>query len=210
MKIIDQLIELRRDILDVIGAVQDANGGMSWDTTRPNSTTRFVLSSLLEKHILLGERFGIYIVTRHCSCPNPAHNDYVISKGRHGIKQMGDSSFTWTREQLFQGYRLCACPCSSQAKPTKHWVIDEFVIRKHGTTKRHSILVNAICDLQQAIENSGDNKPRSAIREYLLRAVLQLNDGILPQKVDEYIASRSLSSGKKEAKDAANQYARQV
>lgn len=81
MKIIDQLIELRRDILDVIGAVQDANGGMSWDTTRPNSTTRFVLSSLLEKHILLGERFGIYIVTRHCSCPNPAHNDYVISKG---------------------------------------------------------------------------------------------------------------------------------
>ena len=210
MKIIEQLIELRRDILDVIGAVEDANGGMNWDTTRPNSTTRIALSHLLEKHLLLGEKFGIYIVTRHCSCPNPAHNDYVLSKGRHGIRKMGDSSFTWTKNQLFQGYRLCACPCSSQAKPTKHWVIDEFVIRKHGATKRQSVLLNAICDLQQAIENSGDNKTRSAIREYLLRAVLQLNDGILPQTVDEYIASRSLSSGKKVAKDAANHYARQV
>ena len=211
MKLIEQLIALRRDILDVIGTVEDANGSfLNWDTTRPNSTTRFLLSRLLEKHLLLGERFGIYIVTRHCSCPNTAHNDYLISKGRHGIRQMGDSSFTWTGLQLFQGDRLCTCPCSSQAKPTKHWVIDEFVIRKHGTTKRHSILVNAICDLHQAIENSGDNKTRSAIREYLLRAVLQLNDGILPQTVDEYVASRSLASGKKVKKDAANNLERQV
>ncbi|CAM3983105.1 hypothetical protein EV679_2864 [Kerstersia gyiorum] len=197
MKIIEQLIELRRDILDAIGTVVDADGGMYWDTTRPNSTTRAVLNGLLDKHLLLAEKFGIYVVTRHCSCPNPIHNGYVISKGRHGIKKMGDPSFIWTGDQLFQGDRLSTCPCSSHAKPTKHWVIDEIVVRKHGATKRHNVLVNAVSDLEQAIENSGDNKPRSAIREYLLRAVLQLNDGILHQTVDEYIASRSLSAGKR-------------
>lgn len=195
MKIINLLVDLRREILEVIGAVEDANGGMGWDATRPNSSTRIALERLLEKHLEFGEIFGIYVVTRHSSCPSRAHKGCVVSKGRHGIKNISDQTFIWTGDQLFQGDRYSICPCSSSPKPTKHWVIDEIVVRKHGATKRHRTFVNAIGDVQQAIDNAGDNKPRSAIREYLLRAVLQLNDGILPQSVEEYIASRIQQSG---------------
>lgn len=195
MKIINLLVSLRREILEIVGAVEDANGGMGWDTTRPNSSTRIALKCVLEKHLQLGEKFGVYVVTRHSSCPNPAHKYGVVSRGHHGIKNSSDQTFIWTGEQLFQGDRYSICACSSSAKPTTHWVIDEIVVRKRGATKRHRIFANAIGDVQQAIDNAADNKPRSAIREYLLRAVLQLNDGILPQTVDDYIASRYQQSG---------------
>lgn len=191
MKIINLLIEVRQEILGILGAIEDASDGMGWDTTRSNSSARGDLQRLLKKHLPLAEKFGIYVVTRHCSCPSPIHNDHVISKGRHGIRNRNNQNFIWTGEQLFQGDRHSVCPCTSSAKPTKHWVIDEMVIRLHGATKRHHVFVNAIGDVNQAIENAGDNKPRSAIREYLLRAVLKLNDGILPQSVSEYIVSRS-------------------
>lgn len=204
MKIINLLFELRREILEVVGAVEDASGGMGWDTTRTNSSTRIALKRLLENHLQLGEKFGIYVVTRHCSCHNQTHKGHVVSKGRHGIKNINDQTFIWTGDQLFQGDRYSICPCSSSAKPTKHWVIDEIVVRKHGATKRHRIFVNAIGDVQQAIDNAGDNMPRSAIREYLLRAVLQLNDGILPQTVEECIASRIQQTGNQDVGEAVH------
>ncbi|MER9586483.1 hypothetical protein [Mesorhizobium sp. M0276] len=41
-----------------------------------------------------------------------------------------------------------------------------------------------------AIQYAGDKHPRSGIREHLLQAIVTLNDAILPQTVDAYIASQ--------------------
>lgn len=194
MKLIDLLIEMRRDLLSIVRGVENANGYFTWDTTTPNSTTRFRLCNLLQKHLLTAERFGIYCVTRHCSCPQSGHIDYIIEEARHGVKQYQDDTFKWSGLQLYQGDRLSVCPCKVGTMPSTHWVIDELIVRKHGATKRHDRLADALSDIQNAADNAGNNQPRSAIREYLLRAVISLNEGILPQGVDEYIALRVASS----------------
>lgn len=200
MKLLDQLITLRKDIVNAIGTVNDSNGLLCWDNTRPNSSTRHVLQRLLDRHLAAGEEFGIYLVTRHCICPNPEHSNYPISEGRHGVKDWADENFVWTHEQIFEGEKTLPCACKNGVLATKHRIIEELVYRKHGATRHHQSYVNAIGHVNHAIQNSGDNKPRSAIREWLLKAVLQLNDAITPQTVDEYILARSQSGASSGAK----------
>ena len=190
MKIIDLLIEIRLDLLRIIRGVENANSSLAWDTTTNNYITRATLRSLFDKRLLDAERFGVYSITKHCSCDRLQHTDYVVENGSHGIRTYQDKNFYWSMIQLYQGERTSTCPCVPNSKPTKHWVIDELVVRKNSMTKRHARLLDALSDIHGAIENAGDKKTRSAIREYLLRAVISLNDGILPQSVDEYIASR--------------------
>lgn len=190
MKLLDLLIQLREDVVGVIGSVEDSNGRLNWDNTRPNWSTRSILQDLFDRSLGQGAQFGIYLVTRHCSCPSKNHAGYPISRGWHGIDEWGDKKYIWTGEQVYQGDRVSPCACTPNSKPVKHHVIEELVIRKHGVTKRHHSFVHAISDIQQAIDNAGDNRPRSAIREWLLRALLQLNDSITPQSVAEYIAHR--------------------
>lgn len=194
MKLVDLLIKLRRDLLVIVRGVENANGYFTWDTTTPNATTRFRLYNLVQKHLLAAEKFGVYSVTRHCSCPRSEHAEYIIEKARHGVRHFNDEAFKWPGTQLYQGDRVSVCPCKLGEKPSNHYVIDELIIRKHGATKRHDRLVDALSDIQDAADNARDNKPRSAIREYLLRAIISLNEGILPQGVDEYIASRAVAS----------------
>lgn len=191
MQLIDLLIKLRGATLDIIGRVHNAHGGLSWDTTTPNATTRARLEALLRQSLTAAQAFGVYRVTRHCSCDQPQHNGDVVERGPHGIREFNDRSFKWPGHQLYQGDRTTPCPCTATAKPTKHWVIEELVIRCQGATVQHDRLVEALTDLQQAIDRAGEKKTRSAIREHLLRAVMSLNDGILPQSVDDYIASRT-------------------
>lgn len=194
MKLIDPLFEVRRDLLSIVRGVKHANGHFTWDTTTPNPTTRFQLCNLPQNYLLAAEKFGIYCVTCHCSCPRSEHTDYIIEKAGHSVHHFNDEAFEWPGTQLYQGDRVSVCPCKLGEKPSNHYVIDELIIREHGATKRHDRLVDALSDIQDAADNARDNKPRSAIREYLLRAIISLNEGILPQGVDEYIALRAVAS----------------
>lgn len=194
MTLIDLLIEMRRDLLLIIRGVENANGFFTWDTTTSNTTTRSRLNDFLQRHLLAAENFGIYCVTRHTSCARIEHTDDIIGKANHGVREFRDEAFKWSGFQLYQGNRVSACPCKPGSKPSKHYVIDEMIVRKQGATKRHDRLIDAISDVQDASDNAGDNRPRSAIREYLLRAVISLNEGILPLGVEEYIALRTAES----------------
>lgn len=190
MKLVDLLIEMRTDILGAIGSVEDSSGGLVWDNTRPNWSTRSHLQDLFKRYLSSGAHFGVFSVVRHCDCPDARHSGDPISPGSHGIKEWRDKNFIWSETQIFQGERLMPCACGASTKPIKHWVIEELVIRKHGATKRHECFVQALSYVQEAIDNAGEKKPRSAIREWLLYAVLQLNDSILPHTVDEFIKQR--------------------
>lgn len=191
MKIIDFLVQLRRELLEVMGLVVNAHSGWRWGKEQTNLETKLKLKEILDKSINSAERYEVYLVTRHLSCPNPIHSDEVISKGRHGVKKYKDENFVWTGVQFDYGKRVLKCPCIRKSKPIMHSVVDELVVRRTRFSRRHQSFIQALEWVDEAINLATDNRPRSSIREALLLSILELNDGILPQTVDQYIESRS-------------------
>lgn len=195
----EYLVGLRKELLSQIGVIESARYSLSWDDTIPNYSTRRTLIDILDRYINAGADLGLLVVTRHSSCPNKRHPEYPTSN-RYGydIPYRSDE-FVWEGNQLYQGSRLCQCPCSIRNPPTDHWVIDDWVFRRDADLIFCRQLSSVLSDVHSAIESSADNKPRSGIREYLLRALMTLNDAILPQTVEEYIGRRARSDGARQA-----------
>jgi hypothetical protein len=57
-----------------------------------------------------------------------------------------------------------------------------------STSVDRDCLVEIFMDIADAVDNSGDKKPRSGIRELLLRAILRINDQLLPIPMDEFVS----------------------
>ncbi|MNE10266.1 hypothetical protein D3C81_303490 [compost metagenome] len=183
-------VSLRADILKVISGVENANGYFGWDDTTPNWVTKNRLETLLDKYVLLAKEFGLYVVTRYATCANPRHEWYPTTNRYSITIPYQDERFVWGGEQLYQGERTSTCPCSPKNKPHNNHVIDDIIYEQAANAEDCKKIALILEDLSDAIGKSRDNKSRSGIREYLLRAVLRLNDAILPQPVDEYIAGR--------------------
>jgi hypothetical protein len=187
MTILKFYLGLREEILKQISGVENSKGYYSWDDTTPNWLTKSRLESLLEKNILLAKELGVYIVTRYTQCSNPKHEWYPTTN-RYGMTiPYQDERFIWDGRQLYQNERLSTCPCSPKNKPHKNWVIDDIIYDKSVEIENCKTIALILEDISDAIKNSGDKKPRSGIREYLLRAILRINDAILPKSVDDYI-----------------------
>lgn len=189
MTLFEFYANLRRDVLRQISGVEGSNGYFTWDSTTPNYLIKSRLESLLEKYIMEANAFGVYVVTRYANCARRAHDGYPV-ENRYGFEiQYQDAQFVWGAEQLYQGPRISTCPCSPQNKPNKNYIIDDIIFRKSSNMADCGAISAILCDIHEAIENATDKKARSGIREHLLRAILRLNDAILPMPVDEYIAS---------------------
>lgn len=190
MSIFKFYVELRADLLEQLSGVQNSNGYLSWDNTTPNYILKTRLERLLDKYVKKVGALGMYKVTRYANCSNPNHDGYPTENG-YGLNIVyGDDSFIWNHQQIFQGERICCCPCSSANKVGKSHVIDEFVYNSESAAKLGEMLFDILDDVSSAIKRSSDNRSRSGIRECLLRGLLRVNDAILPQTVDEYISSR--------------------
>lgn len=187
MNLFEYYAGLRSEILDVIAGVQRSGYSLFRDNTIPNGITRKRLQELCAKYIKAAKEFGLLVVTIHCECPNPAHVGSLISN-RYGLDiSSKDSRFIWTGGQFYQGSRSCVCPCSRDNFLTKHHVIDCVIYDKiydANVCKRMEMIFD---DIFESIDCAEDKKPRSAIRECLLRAVLNINDELLPETMDEYI-----------------------
>lgn len=191
MTLFEFYTNLRKDMLKQISGVEDSNGYFSWDNTTPNHLIKSRLESLLEKYIIESKEFGVYIVTRYANCARRAHEGFPVAN-RYGLEvHYQDDQFIWGADQLYQGSRISTCPCSPRNKPNNNHVIDDIIYKKTSNSTDCKIIASILSDIHEAIENSADKKSRSGIREHLLRAVLRLNDAILPIPVDEYIASVS-------------------
>lgn len=188
--LIEFFVQVRADVLEILRSTKNStSSSFGWDKTRTNASTLHRLEILQAKILEKSVGFGVFCVTRHCQCPRKTHTDYLIEKGSHDVQTYRDENFVWTGEQLFQGDRLSKCPCSPDSNEIKHWVIDEIVIRKSEATRRHDALAKTISCVQDAIDQAGEGRARSAIREHLLQAVLHINDAILPQAIAEYLQS---------------------
>lgn len=189
----DYFVGLRQELLTVTTGIRNAGFNYFWDNTTPNYVTRSQLSSILDRRTREAAKFGVLVVTRHSDCGKRNHNRKADEHGYLTTNIYGkdisyrDGRFIWDGDQLFQGMRLEPCPCSKRGHPVKHHVIDDLVFEKSVDLKRCKVIANVLSDIQSAIDAGQDRHPRSGIREYLLRATIQLNDAILPVGVDDYI-----------------------
>jgi hypothetical protein len=191
MSLFDYYVTLRSDILEIVTGVENSAHSLFWDNTTPNYVTKNCLKRLFSKYLATAKTFGLLVVLRHCDCPNPSHGEYPTnnSYGLHIPYQ--SAGYVWNRGQFYQGSRLCVCPCSKGNKATEHNVIEDIVYDQCADPEICGRLELILSDIFESIDSAGDNKPRSAIREYLLRAVLRINDELLPEPMDKYIQDHS-------------------
>jgi len=186
MKIEKYYISLRSELLSTITGIKNSGFSLYWDNTTPNHTTRRKILSIYKKYLELASEYGLYMVTRHCECEKQKHDDYIISN-EYGLDiTYQDHRYVW-EGQMFQGTKTCKCPCSQSNSYSDCYIIEDIIYDKNKCFSTCNKIYLILSDIYKATEKSKDNKPRSAVREYLLRAILQLNDEIMPYSVDEYI-----------------------
>lgn len=189
MTLIEFYVGIRKEILEQISGVTNSNGYIIWDNTTQNFVTKSRLESLLSKYIDFSKQFGVYVVTRYSGCSNPKHDGYP-TEDRYGLRiTYGDPRFIWDGYQLHQGDRYSMCPCSAGNTPRQNHVIEDIVFEKGKDIEACRRIASILEDLSGAMGAAGDKKPRSGIREHLLKSVLRLNDALLPRPMDEYIES---------------------
>lgn len=191
MSLLEFYVKLRRDIIAIIGGVEDSGHSYHWDNTTPNYITKSRLETLFEKTVDKSGIFGLHCINRHLDCGNPSHhecgpNGYAMDSIVGENISYGDSRFVWS-SPICEGDFICKCPCSETNLPSKHYVIKDVFFDVNANKSTCDRIESILDDLYRAKQNSGDNKSRSAIREFLLRAVLRINDAILPSSMDEYI-----------------------
>lgn len=187
MSLFDYYVALRSDILEIITGVENATSSLFWDNTTANYITKNRLQNLFAKYVAAAKQFGLLVVIRHAHCPNTSHIDYLTSNSYGLHIPYLSVDYVWNGGQFYQGSRLCACPCSKGSGLTEHHVIEDIVYDRRANHDICTKLELILDDIFEAIDSAGDKKPRSAIREYLLRAILRINDELLPQPMDKYI-----------------------
>jgi hypothetical protein len=189
----EYLVRFRWSILTTVNGIENAESLLWWDNTTPNYRIRSQLQQVLKKAIKEASLFGVFVVTRHLDCGRKSHNrvsDYngYVWSNPYGL-DIGwkDERFVWDGDQLFQGMRTGSCPCSQASEISDHHVIDDIIYSPEACTTLRKTICHVLSDIQSAIEVSGDRQPRSGIREHLLRAILILNDAIMPLSVEAHI-----------------------
>jgi hypothetical protein len=201
MNLLEFYVTLRRELMTILSGVENArNGSWAWDDTTPNYITRRRLSEIHLKYVRLAARFGLYVVVRHGNCGNENHdrrstNGYVMDAIDDVKISYRDARFRWLGGQMYQGPKMCICPCSATTRPTTHHVIEDVIYDVMGNQKTCQAIEGILGDIYDAIDAAADGKARSGIREYLLRALLRINDVILPMTMDEFVEHQQKIAG---------------
>ena len=183
-------------MLSQIGWIPDSYS--DWIHTRCNKDTQRSLILLLDKYVREAKKFNVYLVTAYMEEPAYRKNlDGIVIKDGEPVVQ-GDPDYTWGAELYFGtlGSRrpylfednlsvndLLRYKFSEKQKNSL--VRESLIFKKDSQT---SEMINAILDdIAKAVSRAYEKQPRSGIREYLLRALIRVNDNILPFTVEEYI-----------------------
>lgn len=147
MSIFEYYASLRAEILKIVTGVENSNWSLFWDNTTPNYVTKRKLEELYKKYLAEAKKFGLYVVTRHCDCPNPKHPDYPASNGYGFAITYRDQSYVWNGGQMYQGPRTCVWPCSPKNKQSQHHVIDDVIYDKSADQELCNKLENILFDV---------------------------------------------------------------
>lgn len=189
------LVDLRKKIAAEISDVQDTRFSLFWNDTHPNSLSRSNVQKLFDHARSGATSLGVHIAVRHGDCRSKSHrDDYVMEPVDAHPLTYGDPRFVWSTA-LDQGGCLCPCPCSNSGREKLHTVIYDVLYEASADQGFCATLERILADLYEALQRAGEKKPRSGIREYLLRALLTVNDHIRPETLEDYIAQARLQVG---------------
>ena len=174
MTYLEYLESLRKAIWFEITGTEDANQYLWADESRPNSCTKKIITSLLREYLYLAAPFGLCSITYHADCTNPNHKNSIKCNSEVTHNPHDDPNYDWLDLSLCGLYEYSQCPCSVSNKKYYHDVSFSSFYKKgdHGAAFIASILE----EFEFAILNAENKRPRSGIREYLLRAIIQLDE----------------------------------
>lgn len=200
MNLLDYLASLRRDLLSQIGWTEDAYS--DWTHTRCNNETEQYLVLMLDKYVCKAKPFGVYLVTEYRDEPKYRRNPDGINVEDGKLIVPGGPAYVWGVD-LYYGTLGHRRPYLFDSRFDSGDLVN-FLVRSHREKERNAIVrekliykkdapiseaINAILgDVAKAVSRAGDRQPRSGIREYLFRAVIRINDAILPFTVEEYLS----------------------
>lgn len=196
MQLLEYYASLRSELLCVLSGVRSVSSPLWWDDTSSNYSNQRKLLNILKKYIELAKPLGVHLVTLHAECGNPQHLSIsrgcvVESDAFPENWNIHDPAYKEGYDFIFMGSRFCRCPCSKDNKITEHHVTEKLVYPA-VSGKHCEIISNILCDISSAIENAEDRKPRSGIREYILRSIIRLNEAIMPITVDDYLEQQGI------------------
>lgn len=196
MKPLKLYADLRKEIIGVIGRIEDAKWGLHWENW-DNATTRSKLHRIKSNFLKRCEQNGIFVVKGHEYCGSPTHKRHADEHG-YVMEKIGDKAITYSDKSYHRGRVMArsssysTCPCSQSGNRKEHYVSEFLVWELDADEELRRTLYDVFEEVYLAIESSGNKQPRSAIREHLLMAILRLNDAILPVPMQKYIDTELL------------------
>lgn len=138
----------------------------------------------------LAEKLGrseVCTLYRHANCGRTRHpaSGYAFEDNHLAIKRNDDERYRFRALFSLSGRRPCPCGNRSRYDAHKIEVVLAFPVGILDFHQRQ--LIEVLEHLGNSVELSDRSRPRSAIREALLRCILTLNDCILPQTVDQFV-----------------------
>ena len=201
---------IRQNIIDMLSGIENA----TWDRfsdRSPNWLTRSHLTSLIEEYEKGLGSFGAKPVRAYAPCGHPDHESlavwklgrsvgfwrYVLEDGLTdsdlvvGDELLIDGSVMesdWDSMFIDQGATREPCPCNPKTR--KYLNASRFFVWPRDPKSRISDFCELIFYLRDALELSEDRRPRAAIREELMQALITLERLMVPVNVEEEIAKR--------------------
>lgn len=197
---------LRQKIIDMIAGVEDATD-LGWSDTSPNWLTDSRLNEFIKEAIQRLEGVGVVRIEGYAPCGASKH-EALAAKASDGsgywrlVVDGRAPEAKWLKGidkveldgigmdvSAFDFIRPKSCPCQPKSKTNNASVVEFFAWRTHSRTKNGS-LVSVVEILKEARRKSQEKRPRSGVREQLLRGLLMLEATIAPVSAADHIAHR--------------------
>ena len=160
------------------------------------------IKNLLERRVNLYLHrvhvFGLYKVTLHHQCSNPNHakvqkeypltNDFGLNI-RHPHK---GGRYQWPEFLDLMSYQkkriFSKCPCDKENQAEFRHTSAKLIIDTEVTNSFCvEVFISILDSISRAMDQCYSKRPRSSIREHLLLSVMQINDVLLPFKIDDFV-----------------------
>ena len=201
---------IRQKIIDMLTGIENA----TWDRfsdRSPNWLTRSHLTSLIEEYEKGLGSLGAKPVRAYAPCGHLEHENLAVWKLGRSVGYWRyifddgrtDSDLVVGSELLIDGnimdsdfdsmvgdQRATREPCPCNPRTRKNLNASRFFVWPRNPKSRISDLCELIFYLRDALELSEDRRPRAAIREVLVQALITLERIMVPVTVEEEIAKR--------------------
>ena len=191
----DFYADLRSDILRIMAQTNDVGSAYG---TCTNNDVKILLRRMVSTYLHRVHVFGLYEVTLHHQCSNPNHakveeeypltNDFGLNI-RHPHK---GCQYQWHGFFDFMSYKknftFSKCPCDKENQAESRHTSAKLIIDTEVTNSFCvEVFISILDSISHAMDQCYSKRPRSSIREHLLLSVMQINDVLLPFKIDDFV-----------------------